>query len=201
MAQGLGRHTHSLRPREARASPRHGLAGTGPRENPRTACLPGRRAMVGAARRSPDRASRSRQRSRTHRPRRAVRGRFPARGLRRRPRSPPSSALAHCRCPRRARQLPAPRGQLTQGRHIFVRPERPLSTARNLHRGARAAVEAGESILFFPQGSILGIEIAFQPGAFTLAARLGRPLLPVLVTGGHRVWEYPSRPPCARTSR
>ncbi len=85
-------------------------------------------------------------------------------------------------------------GQLTQGRHIFVRPERPLSTARNLHRGARAAVEAGESILFFPQGSILGIEIAFQPGAFTLAARLGRPLLPVLVTGGHRVWEHPFTP-------
>jgi len=84
--------------------------------------------------------------------------------------------------------------QLARGRHLLVRPEHPLQAARTLRRGARAAIEAGDSILLFPQGSILGIELAFQPGAFHLARRLGRPLLPVVVTGGHRVWEHPFTP-------
>jgi 1-acyl-sn-glycerol-3-phosphate acyltransferase len=85
-------------------------------------------------------------------------------------------------------------GQLARGRHLVIRPERPITTARTLRRDASAAVEAGESVLFFPQGSVLGIEVAFQPGAFTIARRLGRPLLPVVVTGGHRVWEHPFAP-------
>ncbi|MDE2932699.1 MAG: lysophospholipid acyltransferase family protein [Chloroflexota bacterium] len=84
--------------------------------------------------------------------------------------------------------------QLAQGRHLLVRPERPLQSARSLHREARAAIDDGDSVLLFPQGSILGIELAFQPGAFNLARRLGRPLLPVVVTGGHRVWEHPFAP-------
>lgn len=84
--------------------------------------------------------------------------------------------------------------QLVRGRHLLVRPERPLQSARTLHREARTAVDDGDSILLFPQGSILGIELAFQPGAFHLARRLGRPLLPVVVTGGHRVWEHPFAP-------
>ncbi len=84
--------------------------------------------------------------------------------------------------------------QLARGRHLLVRPERPLQSARTLHREARAAIDDGDSILVFPQGSILGIELAFQPGAFHLARRLGRPLLPVVVTGGHRVWEHPFTP-------
>ena len=85
-------------------------------------------------------------------------------------------------------------GQLARGRHLFIRPERPVATARTFHREARAAIKAGDSVLFFPQGSILGIEIAFQPGAFNLARRLGCPLLPIVVTGGHRVWEHPFTP-------
>ena len=84
--------------------------------------------------------------------------------------------------------------QLARGGHLFIRPERPVHAARTLQREACAAIEAGDSVLFFPQGSILGIEIAFQPGAFTLARRLGRPLLPIVVTGGHRVWEHPFAP-------
>ena len=84
--------------------------------------------------------------------------------------------------------------QLRRGRHLLVRPEQPLQSARALCREARAAIEDGDSILLFPQGSILGIELAFQPGAFNLAQRLGRPLLPVVVTGGHRVWEHPFAP-------
>ena len=82
-------------------------------------------------------------------------------------------------------------GLLARGRHLLIRPERPIATTRTLERDARAALEAGDGLLFFPQGSILGIELAFQPGAFHLARRLGRPLLPVVVTGGHRVWEHP----------
>ena len=85
-------------------------------------------------------------------------------------------------------------GHLKRGRHILIRPERPVSTTRSLLRDARAAIESGESVLLFPQGSILGIEVAFQPGAFNLAERLGRPILPVVVTGGHRVWEHPFSP-------
>lgn len=84
--------------------------------------------------------------------------------------------------------------QLSRGRHLLVQPERPLQSARTLHREARAAIDGGDSVLLFPQGSILGIELAFQPGAFHLARRLGRPLLPVVVTGGHRVWEHPFTP-------
>lgn len=82
-------------------------------------------------------------------------------------------------------------GWLARGRHLLIRPERPIAGARALRRDARAALEAGDSLLLFPQGSILGIELAFQPGAFQLARRLGRPLLPVVLTGGHRVWEHP----------
>ncbi len=84
--------------------------------------------------------------------------------------------------------------QLVRGRHILIRPERPVHAARTVQREAHAAIESGDSVLFFPQGSILGIEIAFQPGAFNLARRLGRPLLPIVVTGGHRVWEHPFTP-------
>ena len=91
-------------------------------------------------------------------------------------------------------EFPLLGGHLKRGRHIFVRPERPMDAMRTLFRNARAAFEDGDSILIFPQGSILGVELAFQAGAFCLANRLGRPVLPVVVTGGHRVWEHPFSP-------
>lgn len=65
---------------------------------------------------------------------------------------------------------------------------------RALLRGAGRAFAAGESIVVFPQGSILGIESAFRQGAFRIARRFERPLLPVVLTGGHRVWEHPYSP-------
>jgi len=62
---------------------------------------------------------------------------------------------------------------------------------RALFRGAERAFACGESFVVFPQGSILGIEAAFLPGAFRIAERLGRPLLPIVISGTHRVWEHP----------
>jgi 1-acyl-sn-glycerol-3-phosphate acyltransferase len=41
---------------------------------------------------------------------------------------------------------------------------------------------------------LLGLDIGFHPGAFWLAERFRVPLLPVVLTGSHRVWEYPFSP-------
>ena len=65
---------------------------------------------------------------------------------------------------------------------------------RAIRRGAEKAFEAGESFVVFPQGTILGIETAFRPGAFRVAERLGRPVLPIAISGTHRVWEHPFGP-------
>ena len=46
----------------------------------------------------------------------------------------------------------------------------------------------------FPQGAVLGIEAAFSPAAFRLAKRCNVPVLPVILTGTHRAWEYPFSP-------
>jgi 1-acyl-sn-glycerol-3-phosphate acyltransferase len=70
-------------------------------------------------------------------------------------------------------------------------PRNPLKQARSVKEGRRPA---GDSLLLFPQGSILGIELAFQPGAFALGRRLGRPILLVVPSGSHRVWEHPFSP-------
>lgn len=51
--------------------------------------------------------------------------------------------------------------------------------------------EQGSSVVVFPQGSILGVEAAFNSGGFRIADRLGLPVLPVVLTGTHRVWEHP----------
>lgn len=77
---------------------------------------------------------------------------------------------------------------------IPVCPERGAVSYRRVLRIARATLPTDESLVVFPQGSILGIETDFRAGAFHLARALGRPLLPVAVTGSHRVWEYPYTP-------
>lgn len=64
---------------------------------------------------------------------------------------------------------------------------------RAMLRGAHSAFERHESFVVFPQGTILGIEAAFYPGPFRVAEKLGHPLLPVVISGTHRVWEYPYR--------
>lgn len=80
---------------------------------------------------------------------------------------------------------------LRQTNQILVPTRADLSATRLLYRQAHAAIAAGESLVVFPQGSLLGLEIAFTDGAFRLARRLGVPLLPVVITGTHRIWEHP----------
>ncbi|MEF2277516.1 lysophospholipid acyltransferase family protein [Deinococcus sp. YIM 134068] len=83
---------------------------------------------------------------------------------------------------------------ITRLGHLCVRPERGAAAYRQLLRAGGEVLAGGESLALFPQGSVLGLETAFQPGAFALARHLGAPLLPVVLTGGHCVWEHPFGP-------
>ncbi|MFQ5523130.1 MAG: lysophospholipid acyltransferase family protein [Acidimicrobiia bacterium] len=74
---------------------------------------------------------------------------------------------------------------------IEVRPEDRVGGLRRLLAEAERTFARGESLVLFAQGTILGIESAFTSSAFRLADRLGVPLLPVVITGTHRVWEHP----------
>ena len=80
---------------------------------------------------------------------------------------------------------------LRASHHIPVPEKRSPSSTRLLVARLHAAVAAGDSIVVFPQGSLLGIEIAFQPGALRLAQTLGLPVLPVAISGTHHVWGHP----------
>lgn len=62
---------------------------------------------------------------------------------------------------------------------------------RTLLRAGAAAKANLESLVVFPQGTILGLETAFEGGAFRAAQRLGIPILPVVLTGASSVWDYP----------
>jgi 1-acyl-sn-glycerol-3-phosphate acyltransferase len=80
---------------------------------------------------------------------------------------------------------------LCAGGHFPLPASVRRSELRRLVEWARAGVAGGESVVVFPQGSVLGVEIAFQRGAFWLASELGVEVLPVVITGTHGVWEYP----------
>jgi 1-acyl-sn-glycerol-3-phosphate acyltransferase len=81
----------------------------------------------------------------------------------------------------------------------YLRASRQILIPTDLNRralmravgDAQAAIGRGESVVVFPQGSILGVETAFTRGAFSLAERFSVPLLPVVIGGTHRVWEHP----------
>lgn len=92
-------------------------------------------------------------------------------------------------------------GYLRDTEQIAVRPEDGARAFRQIARAAPAIFERGESLVIFPQGAILGIEIRFSRGPFKLAAQLNRPLLPIALTGGHRVWEHPYTPRLRRGQR
>lgn len=69
-----------------------------------------------------------------------------------------------------------------------------VGSLRRLYREIGTVFDDGDSLVVFPQGSILGLEVAFRPGAFRMARHFGRPVLPVVLTGTHMVWEHPFSP-------
>jgi 1-acyl-sn-glycerol-3-phosphate acyltransferase len=75
--------------------------------------------------------------------------------------------------------------------HIAVEPESPRAAFRALLREVPTVLEQGDSLVVFPQGTLLGIETRFQPGAFQLADRFGLSVLPVALSGSHQIWDYP----------
>jgi len=77
---------------------------------------------------------------------------------------------------------------------IVVPTQPSLPGYRAVIAGAETTFSAGESLVMFPQGSILGIEVAFRRGPVRIAQRLDRPILPVVITGTHQVWEHPYSP-------
>ncbi len=78
--------------------------------------------------------------------------------------------------------------------HIEVCPEQGRRSYRHLLRAAKEVIANGESLVIFPQGGLLGIETECSGGAFALARTLQCPILPIALTGTHRVWEYPYAP-------
>lgn len=84
-------------------------------------------------------------------------------------------------------------GFLEASHQILIRPEEAAGM-RDLLRGAALANAQGRSVVVFPQGSLLGIEIGFQQGAWVAATQLGIPVLPVAIWGTHAVWDHPFSP-------
>jgi len=83
---------------------------------------------------------------------------------------------------------------ITRLGHVSIDPEHPLGGFRDLWRGAEEVLSSGESLAVFPQGTVIGIQSDFQRGVFELARRLNVPLLPVAISGSHRIWEHPFAP-------
>jgi 1-acyl-sn-glycerol-3-phosphate acyltransferase len=65
------------------------------------------------------------------------------------------------------------------------------SAYRTILRAGKSASARRESLVVFPQGTVLGIETAFTGGAFRAAQHLDMPVLPVVLTGSSAVWDYP----------
>lgn len=77
---------------------------------------------------------------------------------------------------------------------ILLEPESPAAAARTLLREGRAAIAAGFSPVVFAQGTLVGIEAGFEEGAFALARMAGVDVVPIVLTGTHRVYEWPFGP-------
>lgn len=75
--------------------------------------------------------------------------------------------------------------------HILVPAGKPRTAFRRLLEALPAVADSDDNLVIFPQGTILGIETAFQPGFVRAAEILGRRVLPVVISGSHRVWEHP----------
>ena len=75
--------------------------------------------------------------------------------------------------------------------HIAIDPEQGARALRHMIRAVGTAVASGDHAVIFPQGTVLGIQTAFLPGAFRLARSLGLSIVPIVVTGSSRIWEHP----------
>lgn len=86
---------------------------------------------------------------------------------------------------------------------ITISPEQPRSALRRLLESAPSVFAQGRSLVMFPQGTLVGIEAAFARGAFRIAERFDRPVLPVVIAGTHDVYDYPFSPvvQCGRPVR
>ncbi|HEX7573782.1 MAG TPA: lysophospholipid acyltransferase family protein [Bacteroidota bacterium] len=73
---------------------------------------------------------------------------------------------------------------MTLNRYIRIERGR-LRGNLSMMRGAEAALEAGSSVMIFPEGtrSPGGVLGGFKAGAFELALRTGRPILPIVIDG------------------
>lgn len=89
-------------------------------------------------------------------------------------------------------ELPVP-GLLAASEQILIDPEAQGSLGKMLRASALLTTQ-GRSIATFPQGSVLGIEIAFRAGPFVTAQKLDLEVLPVVLSGSHRAWEHPYSP-------
>ena len=77
---------------------------------------------------------------------------------------------------------------------IILTPERPRAAARILIRQGSAALASGRNPVVFAQGTLVGIEAAFESGAFCLAGHASVDMVPVVIAGTHRVYEWPFTP-------
>jgi len=80
---------------------------------------------------------------------------------------------------------------LAESHQPRISPTNGADAYRTILRAGKAASARGESIVVFPQGTVLGIETAFHAGAFRAADHLGLPVLPVVLTGAATVWDHP----------
>jgi 1-acyl-sn-glycerol-3-phosphate acyltransferase len=74
---------------------------------------------------------------------------------------------------------------------ISIADSPTTSELRQFYRDIEIVLGEGDSIVIFPQGSVLGIEAAFGAGAFRIAQRFNIPVLPVVLAGSHRVCDLP----------
>lgn len=77
---------------------------------------------------------------------------------------------------------------IRSGGHIVVPTRGDL---RRVVEKDRDVIDSGHDLVVFPQGSVLGIEVEFTHGGRRIAARAGVPIVPIVITGTHRVWEHP----------
>ena len=83
-----------------------------------------------------------------------------------------------------------------------ILPANPtIADFRALRRDAGEVLEQGHDLVIFPQGSILGVEVAFARGARRIAAQFNVPIVPIVITGTHRAWEHPYAPTLRRGCR